>query len=481
MEEKLDAALQAGTAPKLDARKMEVRLSLGPRKPVVLVEGDGTVTREGRIVYETMGVPAPSIYPYEQGLINGKWVKNFPGAASAKTLVVGRGGKPTAKGENYFKYNRDEYHAEFPVRLARPGRVGSNVWQLHKETFTYKERDLADNALLPLNVGKVDKSDRQAGRRVYPTHSALHMVPEERREAHTHEAAKRWVEQRQTKLLYDPLSGETKEWHAVLYDSPHWFVYDPEKPLRVNRVRGNMYDRSAPSADEILERPLRQFFVMPDECYRPWDLHPRSFVDDSKCAVSMLHTCSLREGRTSVTENGQRKQRRVFHEAMREGEIKDELDKIFTEMGYVEGEYPFEGTWRTDGVTSSMVVEFCRRLNINCTVLDAKNRIVASHRAASVTGERLSNVNFFVRDDHCFFYGTEARGTPGNKAPSSANAFSQRYRSTNGIPGETEANQSNEEEGLCDENDKNDYFRQRDIRAFFASDKTPPMTQWKLL
>ena len=94
MEEKLDAALQAGTAPKLDARKMEVRLSLGPRKPVVLVKADGTVTKEGKFVYEKLEVPAPSIYPYEQGMINGKWVKNFPGAASAKTLVVGRGGKP---------------------------------------------------------------------------------------------------------------------------------------------------------------------------------------------------------------------------------------------------------------------------------------------------------------------------------------------------------------------------------------------------
>ena len=87
MEEKLTAALEAGTVPKLDARKMEVRLSLGPRKPVVLVKADGTVTKEGKHVYEKMSVPAPSIYPYEQGLMNGKWVKNFPGAASAKPLL----------------------------------------------------------------------------------------------------------------------------------------------------------------------------------------------------------------------------------------------------------------------------------------------------------------------------------------------------------------------------------------------------------
>ena len=107
MEEKLTAALEAGTVPKLDARKMEVRLSLGPRKPVVLVKADGTVTKEGKHVYEKMSVPAPSIYPYEQGLMNGKWVNNFvrPGLPN-KTLVVGRGGRPTPKGEAYFKSQR---------------------------------------------------------------------------------------------------------------------------------------------------------------------------------------------------------------------------------------------------------------------------------------------------------------------------------------------------------------------------------------
>ena len=147
MEEKLTEALNAGKAPKLDPRKMEVKMNLGPKKSVILVKADGTVTEQGNYVYRQMGVSAPSIYPYEQGLINGKWVRNFPGAASEKTLVLGRGGKPTKKGEEYFKYNRDEYHAEFPVRLARPVGNQKNksrivTWQLDPVTFEYKERDV---------------------------------------------------------------------------------------------------------------------------------------------------------------------------------------------------------------------------------------------------------------------------------------------------------------------------------------------------
>ena len=181
MEEKLTAALEAGTIPKLDARKMEVRLSMGPRRPVVLVKADGTVTKEGEHVYEKMGVPAPSIYPYEQGLMNGKWVKNFPGAASAKTLVVGRGGRPTPKGEAYFKYNRDEYHADFPVRRALKPKKDSNVWRLDPATFEYKERELDEYRrqtgppILPLTVGKLGKSGRPHVRACLPfSHGLAH-------------------------------------------------------------------------------------------------------------------------------------------------------------------------------------------------------------------------------------------------------------------------------------------------------------------
>ena len=164
MEEKLTEALRAGKAPKLDSRKMEVRLPLGPRKNVVLVKADGTVTDEGKHVYREMGVPAPSIYPYEQGLINGKWVKNFAGAASTKTLVVGRGGKPTAKGENYFKYNRDEYETSFPVRIARVPR--KHEWRLDPTPLENRteyqtrhiDQDHFGEPILALTVGKLGKN-----------------------------------------------------------------------------------------------------------------------------------------------------------------------------------------------------------------------------------------------------------------------------------------------------------------------------------
>ena len=62
MEEKLTEALRAGKAPKLDSRKMEVRLLLGPRKNVVLVKADGTVTNEGQHVYRGRWVCLHRVY-----------------------------------------------------------------------------------------------------------------------------------------------------------------------------------------------------------------------------------------------------------------------------------------------------------------------------------------------------------------------------------------------------------------------------------
>ena len=85
----------------------------------------------------------------------------------------------------------------------------------------------------------------------------------------------------------------------------------------------------------------------------------------------------------------------MYTEAMDEEEIQQELDQTFEDLGHKEGEYPFEGTWRTDGVTSDMVITFCKRFNINCVCLDAKHRIVGSHKAASISGERLANVNYY--------------------------------------------------------------------------------------
>ena len=76
-------------------------------------------------------------------------------------------------------------------------KADSNVWRLDPATFEYKEREFDEfdennrgPPILPLTVGKMGKSERPHVR-YNPSHLGLHVVPEERLEAHTGDHAYR--------------------------------------------------------------------------------------------------------------------------------------------------------------------------------------------------------------------------------------------------------------------------------------------------
>ena len=127
------------------------------------------------------------------------------------------------------------------------------------------------------------------------------MANDREKENHARDAAIKYIERQQTIIVRDPNTGEEGEYHIVSYDSPIDFVWDPTRPIRITLVRKNVYDRSNPSADDILERPLQNFFVVPDDCYRPWDLHPESLVKTGRCAVTMIHECYTKRSKKGRT------------------------------------------------------------------------------------------------------------------------------------------------------------------------------------
>ena len=75
---KIDAAIAAGKMAQLQ-KSMNVTLKLTSGGSMRLVSADGTVSPEGRHYYSKLGVEPPSIFPYEQGLEAGKWIKPFVG------------------------------------------------------------------------------------------------------------------------------------------------------------------------------------------------------------------------------------------------------------------------------------------------------------------------------------------------------------------------------------------------------------------
>ena len=74
----IDAAIEGGGVAELNHNNMTVTLRTG-RRNVKLVGGDGVPTPEGTHYYGQLGVPPPAVYPYEQGLVNGKWIVGFDG------------------------------------------------------------------------------------------------------------------------------------------------------------------------------------------------------------------------------------------------------------------------------------------------------------------------------------------------------------------------------------------------------------------
>ena len=465
MNSKIDVAVNAGITGQLQKKSMNVTLKLASGSSVRLVSSDGVPTREGTHYYSKLGIDPPAIFPYEQGLLNGKYVVGFDGKKKLVRRMGADGLQVTPMGVNYFKYNRDSYKVEFPTRLARPASNAKGKrtgWVLDKETFEYTSRDPEEGK--SFTVGKLKAQARPLPRR--PPLPLL--ATDAEREQHVRDAANAWIRQQKKITAKDPLTGEEGEYHVVLYDSPMWYVWDETRPIRISRQREHTYDRSNPTTDDILQRPLRNFFVIPDGCYRPWDLHPRSLVKNGRCAVTMLHTCFVKRGQKRVHENGRDIRKSYYTYAMTEPEIERDLDDIFTELGYVEGEYPFGHHWRTDGCTSKMILAFCRKHAIICHVMHGSmkgGKEVECHVPTAVVSHT-PRVDFFVRDDHCFWYGKDVQQMGFDKKPAAANGISQMW----GEP--------KREEG-SDQEDFAEFACKQTLPAFAYASRVPPFKEWK--
>ena len=116
MNSKIDAAIAAGNMAQLQNRKMTVTLRLHTNSSVKLVDADGTVSEAGRHYYNTLTIAPPTIFAYEQPLINGKCVWGFVGTKKLVQKMTSDGYKPTKIGMEYFKYNRHSFLVEYPVR-----------------------------------------------------------------------------------------------------------------------------------------------------------------------------------------------------------------------------------------------------------------------------------------------------------------------------------------------------------------------------
>ena len=251
-----------------------------------LIEAAGKVTAAGRAYYqEVLGIAPPRLFAYEQPLIDDKWVIGFSGQ---RVLVRRRQADGswtiTKAGENYFRYNRDEYEVEVPyviLKLKTPGNDAlpsradaTNVYanELPPRNETERQRyyaPLGDEEARDAPPWKLTVRNYREAR----ANNRSLAATLENKEGEIVAAAGAQVEARTT--IHNTKTGTSwKEVHWLYQDVI--YVWDRTRPFRVSARRTNIYDEEPPTTQVILNRPLASHAV-PDGFLRPWELHEDVF------------------------------------------------------------------------------------------------------------------------------------------------------------------------------------------------------------
>ena len=87
----------------------------------------------------------------------------------------------------------------------------------------------------------------------------------------------------------------------------------------------------------------------------------------------------------------------------------EELDACFTDLGYTEGNYPYEAGWRQDGVTAKMIKRFCERRTdrgepVICMIIHRNQKIDHFTPPNLRNDDKTPIVLFSIHGDHAYFY-----------------------------------------------------------------------------
>jgi hypothetical protein len=382
-----------------------------------LIEASGKVTEAGRIYYEILGIDPPRLYAYEQPLIDDKWVMGFSGREILVRRRVNGAWTITKEGENYFRFNRDEFLLEVPYVVLIPferdedeeppyperegvtnitatehqPRDATQRARMYTPLDTSREDDPMSGIEGIMRVGKVRQS-RERGR---PLAATIEAQEEELKAAAT-------TLLRENTTIFNRETGNV--WQEVVFRYDRYWVWDETRPFRISARRTNVYDEDPPTTEVILKRPLASRAV-PDGFFRPWELHEDVFKNaDHICVVQMLHSCHVKRPSGADQRKGITEHRPAF----RPEAIEEMLDQIFKKLGYEEGKYPFERGWREDGATSEMVLAYCQRHQLKCFIYHRGGRVRSFVPEGS--NDKTPTVVYGIWADHAYWFrkGSEA-------------------------------------------------------------------------
>ena len=153
------------------------------------------------------------MYPYEQGLINGKWLVGFDGKKHLVQRMTSDGKwATTKKGLDYFRYNKDTYQVLFPMRPAHPSKTPHKfekemLWKVAMVDPSFDYARGHDEGT-PWTVGKIKGPS--------PGSRMSLLATDKEKEDHVRAAAGKWLEQQETIDAVDLVTREKGKWKVLL-------------------------------------------------------------------------------------------------------------------------------------------------------------------------------------------------------------------------------------------------------------------------
>ncbi len=370
-------------------------LSLEGKPAMTLILASGESTLAGVYYYkELLKLDPPLLYAYETPLIQDKWVTGFNGK---KVLVRRRGADgqwaATAAGKQYFKYARDEHSVTVGAL-----RVSGNGLAL----VPFPPQVLSDAKFISAYISNPEATLRYQ-----------RLSTEAEQQAFVKNAAYAYLDS-----LSDIVIAGID--YKLLYHDSTPILWDGNRAnITFSRMRVRFFDNSPTTSEVILNRPMLDFTV-PEGCWRPYDLHENCVKQlEVGCGIQMIHDCYIVKKQSSGAARRKGGPNSTFTYGATITEIENEMDIIFSELGYEEGEYPFEKSWRADGTTPNMVLRYAERKSLKCYVHHKGGKIEAHVPLSKTEGP---TINFSVFGNHAYWWTKkiEERGvdcsTSANKA-----------------------------------------------------------------
>ena len=280
MENTLLDIIARGTPPQRYQSNIGQFIRAQDGRQIRLQGTDNKLTSAGQTYWRLRGIQAPSLYNYDQPLLNDAYVRAYDGTnIKVRSRTADGGWKITRKGEGYFRYNPSEFLGNVPYimlkdgRIVRPVPAQANDWYMHLQ-------DDNDEPILT-TVSKVREA-RQQGQRLAATPA--------QQLAEVREAIQTML---RDPMKYPVIDTPDGPFTVLGLASEITYLWDESRPLVIDQRRTQFYDDQPPTTETILGRPLRRW-ALPDGMWRPFDLHPDTFEEfDHGCCVQMLHKLSL--------------------------------------------------------------------------------------------------------------------------------------------------------------------------------------------